>query len=405
MERIEREPVDSPLLQALRRPAARDGPRARRRNPPAGAAGRDPELGPQSDLRADLGAAAARHAAGVCGRSAGARGAARRCPSGWRRSPNTRRCRRSRPMPPSIRRTRFLSIIEGPAAFEAEPLAHPLLPAPMAVANDVRLGGSASAPAARQRLEHVGQEHVAADGRPQRGARAGGCAGARTAVAMTPLRDRRDAADSGFAAGRAARGFSPRSRRISEIVALTRSTSAPCRLRRRTGVLFLLDELLAGTNSHDRLQGATGILVGPRRARRDRPGDDTRPGADRRSPTTLAASAANVHFEDRFEDGVLTFDYRLKPGVVRSSNAMALMRAVGSGRLILITHSVTVRRSSLRGRSARLESRGRLPSNGFREARALLPGSARRCRDRCSHRRAGALRRRGPGDARRDPRA
>jgi DNA mismatch repair ATPase MutS len=39
--------------------------------------------------------------------------------------------------------------------------------------------------------------------------------------------------------------------------------------------------------------------------------------------------AANVHFEDRFEDGVLTFDYRLKPGVVRTSNAIALMRAVG----------------------------------------------------------------------------
>jgi DNA mismatch repair ATPase MutS len=39
--------------------------------------------------------------------------------------------------------------------------------------------------------------------------------------------------------------------------------------------------------------------------------------------------AVNVHFEDRFEQGVLTFDYRLKPGVVRTSNAIALMRAVG----------------------------------------------------------------------------
>ena len=39
--------------------------------------------------------------------------------------------------------------------------------------------------------------------------------------------------------------------------------------------------------------------------------------------------AVNVHFEDRFEDGMLIFDYRLKPGVVQSSNAIALMRAVG----------------------------------------------------------------------------
>ena len=43
----------------------------------------------------------------------------------------------------------------------------------------------------------------------------------------------------------------------------------------------------------------------------------------------LGGRAVNVHFEDRFDDGVLTFDYRLKPGVVQSSNAIALMRAVG----------------------------------------------------------------------------
>jgi DNA mismatch repair ATPase MutS len=36
-----------------------------------------------------------------------------------------------------------------------------------------------------------------------------------------------------------------------------------------------------------------------------------------------------VHFEDRFDDGQLHFDYRLRPGVVRTSNAIALMRSVG----------------------------------------------------------------------------
>ena len=43
----------------------------------------------------------------------------------------------------------------------------------------------------------------------------------------------------------------------------------------------------------------------------------------------LGAMAANVHFEDRFEDGVLHFDYRLRDGVVKTSNALALMRSVG----------------------------------------------------------------------------
>jgi DNA mismatch repair ATPase MutS len=43
----------------------------------------------------------------------------------------------------------------------------------------------------------------------------------------------------------------------------------------------------------------------------------------------LAPAAENVHFADQFEHGAMTFDYRLRPGVVPSSNALALMRAVG----------------------------------------------------------------------------
>ena len=39
--------------------------------------------------------------------------------------------------------------------------------------------------------------------------------------------------------------------------------------------------------------------------------------------------AANVHFEDHLEDGRISFDYKLRPGVVQRSNALELMRAVG----------------------------------------------------------------------------
>jgi DNA mismatch repair ATPase MutS len=46
--------------------------------------------------------------------------------------------------------------------------------------------------------------------------------------------------------------------------------------------------------------------------------------ADKLAPTTL-----NVHFEDRLEDGKMLFDYRMRPGVVQHSNALALMRAIG----------------------------------------------------------------------------
>ena len=43
----------------------------------------------------------------------------------------------------------------------------------------------------------------------------------------------------------------------------------------------------------------------------------------------LAPRAANVHFEDDFDAGEIQFDYRMKPGPVARSNAIALMRAVG----------------------------------------------------------------------------
>jgi DNA mismatch repair ATPase MutS len=44
---------------------------------------------------------------------------------------------------------------------------------------------------------------------------------------------------------------------------------------------------------------------------------------------SLGGAAVNVHFEDWFEGGEIRFDYRLKPGPVTRSNALALMRAVG----------------------------------------------------------------------------
>ena len=80
-------------------------------------------------------------------------------------------------------------------------------------------------------------------------------------------------------------------------------------------VLFLLDELLHGTNSHDRAVGAAGIL----RALLDR-------GAIGLI-TTHDLALTNV--ADRFEAGEIAFDYVMKPGPVTRSNAIALMRAVG----------------------------------------------------------------------------
>jgi hypothetical protein len=107
--------------------------------------------------------------------------------------------------------------------------------------------------------------------------------------------------------------------RLRQIVELTKGT---------VPVLFLLDELLSGTNSHDRRIGAAGIVRGLLAA--------NTVGLLTTHDLALAkldhdsgVSATNVHFEDRITDGRIEFDYHLRPGVVTHSNALELMRSIG----------------------------------------------------------------------------
>lgn len=104
----------------------------------------------------------------------------------------------------------------------------------------------------------------------------------------------------------------------------------------RTGgtipLLFLIDEILPGTNSHDRRVGAEGII----RRLLDRGAVGlvtTHDLALTDIVAQLGSVALNVHFEDRLEAGRMTFDYQLRPGVVRRSNALELMRLVGLGEM------------------------------------------------------------------------
>jgi DNA mismatch repair ATPase MutS len=93
-------------------------------------------------------------------------------------------------------------------------------------------------------------------------------------------------------------------------------------------VLFLVDEFLHGTNSHDRKIGAEALvrsLVDRRAIGLITTHDLALAGiADE-----LGARAQNVHFEDHVENGHIHFDYVMRPGVVRKSNAIELMRSVG----------------------------------------------------------------------------
>jgi hypothetical protein len=212
----------------------------------------------------------------------------------------------------------FPEIVDAPAAaFEGTALGHPLLPSARAVCNDARLDGevrllvvSGSNMSGKSTyLRTVGINTVLAlAGAPVRATR----------LRLTPLAIGatlriQDSLQEG------------RSRFYAEISRIRRLSDTA---HGTLPLLFLLDELFHGTNSHDRVVGAAGVL----RSLIDRGAIGlvtTHDLALTNVAQTLAPRAANVHFEDWFEAGELQFDYRVKPGPVTHSNAIALMRAVG----------------------------------------------------------------------------
>ena len=93
-------------------------------------------------------------------------------------------------------------------------------------------------------------------------------------------------------------------------------------------MLFLLDELLAGTNSHDRVVGAVGVIKELLAA-----GASgllsTHDLALTSVPEPEASLIHNAHFQDTVSEGALSFDYTLREGVVTRRNGLALMRLMG----------------------------------------------------------------------------
>jgi hypothetical protein len=206
---------------------------------------------------------------------------------------------------------------DGRACFEGTGLGHPLVPAARMQANDVSLtaerqllvvsGSNMSGKSTF--LRTVGINAVLAQaGAPVRAA----------SVRMSPLAVGatlriQDSLQEG------------RSRFFAEI---TRIRELADLARGPVPLLFLLDELFHGTNSHDRLVGASGVL----RSLVDRGAIGLITTHDLSLTAivdTLGSRAGNVHFEDSFDGRDMRFDYRVKPGPVTKSNALALMRAVG----------------------------------------------------------------------------
>jgi len=204
------------------------------------------------------------------------------------------------------------------ALFRARSLGHPLIPARSTVRNDVALGGDAphvlvvsgsNMSGKSTLLRAVGVNVVLAlAGAPVRAAD----------LELSPLMIGATLrVEDSLQEGRSR--FYAEILRIRAIMELTRGPTA---------VLFLLDEILHGTNSYDRRIGAEAI-VRSLVARGAIGFVTTHDLALTELVGTMERLAENVHFEDRLEAGRMTFDYRMRPGIVEHSNALALMRAIG----------------------------------------------------------------------------
>ena len=211
----------------------------------------------------------------------------------------------------------FPEFLEGPATFQGSQLGHPLIPAAQCVRNDVDfsaptrvlLVSGSNMSGKSTLLRTVGVNTVLAmAGAPVRAQR----------MRLTPLQIGASIRINDSLHEGSSR-FYAEITRLRQIYGLEERSPA---------LLFLLDELLQGTNSRDRRIGAEGIV----RAFVERGAVgliSTHDLALAEISGLADGTLRNVHFEDELRDGQLKFDFRLRAGVVTRSNGIELMRSIG----------------------------------------------------------------------------
>jgi hypothetical protein len=210
----------------------------------------------------------------------------------------------------------FPELMEGAPCFEAVGIGHPLLPVGSCVRNDVRVGGersvlliSGSNMSGKSTLMRaVGLNTVLAmAGAPVRARR----------LRLTPLQVGasiliNDSLQEGS------------SRFYAEITRLRHICDLAVG---GLPVLFLLDELLQGTNSKDRMVGAEGVVR--ELLARGAIGLISTHDLALTGIGGAAGKLYNVHLQDEIAEGKMKFDYTLRDGVVTKSNGIELMRLIG----------------------------------------------------------------------------
>lgn len=209
-----------------------------------------------------------------------------------------------------------ISETQTPPRLRAVKLRHPLMPGVECIPNDVSLGeepqvlliSGSNMSGKSTLLRSVGVNAVLAYlGAPVRAERF--CISALTIGASMRISDSLQKGVSHFYAE------ITRIRRVVEI-----SRPGP--------LLFLFDEILQGTNSHDRRIGAEGVL---RTLLQNGAAGmvTTHDLALTELEEMFPGKITNVHFQEKLEAGKLSFDYKLREGVVTTSNGLELMKSIG----------------------------------------------------------------------------
>jgi hypothetical protein len=209
----------------------------------------------------------------------------------------------------------FPEIVEGDAQFAAASIGHPLLPNATCVRNDVAIAGNtrvllisgSNMSGKSTLLRTVGINTVLAmAGAPVRARR----------LRLSPLQVGANIRINDSLHEGSSRFYAEitRLRQLNELAART------------PALLFLLDEVLQGTNSKDRFVGAQGVI----RALLAR-GAVGLVSTHDLALTEIEGGGRlrNLHFQDELIDGRMKFDFKLHEGIVTKSNGLELMRSIG----------------------------------------------------------------------------
>ncbi len=211
----------------------------------------------------------------------------------------------------------FPEFVEGPPTFHAEALGHPLIPAAKCVRNTVIINE-------KTRALLISGSNMSGKSTLMR------AVGINTVLAMTgaPVRAQRLQLTPLHVAASILVNDSLQEGSSRFYAEITRLRHICDLAQQRPPVLFLLDELLQGTNSKDRLIGAEAVVselidsgaIGILSTHDLALTDMQRSGQGR---------LQNMHLQDEIEDGKMKFDFKLREGVVTKSNGVELMRLIG----------------------------------------------------------------------------